>query len=84
MTDITPIIGCDYIRSNGRIDDKAGMFGVLDESFTKVKTGNIIPAHNNTKCACRRTKHCNMDCPSAVYGLMVSGRISFQNKGKTM
>lgn len=84
MTDITPIIGCDYIRSNGSIDEKAGMFGVLDESFTKVKTGNIVPAFNNTRCACRKTKYCTVNCASAVSGIMVSGRISFQTKGKMM
>ena len=84
MTDIIPIQGCDYIRSNGQIDEKSGIFGVLEEGFKKVKTGNIVPAHNNTKCAFRRTKHCNSDCKSAVYGLMVSGRISFRQNGKTM
>lgn len=84
MTDIIPIIGCDYIRSNGSIDEKAGIFGVLNEAFTKVKTGNIVPAFNNTRCACRKTKYCSVNCPSAVSGIMVGGRISFRNKGKTM
>ncbi len=78
------VIGCDYIRNNGSIDETFGMFGVLDEAFTKVKTGNIVPAHNNTRCAYRRTKLCNMDCKSAVYGIQCGGKISFRNKGKTM
>ena len=84
MTDITPILGCDYIRSNGQIDEHSGIFGVLDENFRKVKTGNIVPAFNNTRCACRKTKFCSVECKSAVTGFMVGGKISFRNIGKRM
>jgi len=82
--DIISIIGCDYIRTTGQIDENFGMFAPLDEAFTLISPGRIIPAHNNTKCACRRTKYCSVDCKSAVSGVMVNGHISYANKGRKM
>jgi len=78
------IIGCDCIRSNGNINQTAGIFGVLDEGFRRVKTGNIVPAINNTRCACRGKSQCSVNCPSAVSGWVVGGRVSFKNVGKRM
>lgn len=77
MIDIIPIQGCDYIRSNGHIDEKAGIFGVLDEAFTKVKTGNIVPAINNTRCIYRKTQYCPT-CHSSVQGFQASGMTTFR------
>ena len=84
MSDIISIIGCDYIRTTGHIDPTFGIFGVLKEGFKLISPGRIIPALNNVKCACRRTKHCNVDCPSAVNGIMINGHISYTRKGRMM
>ncbi len=84
MANLNIVLGCDYIRSTGHIDETKGMFGVLNEGFTRIKTGNIVPAFNNTRCACRKTTHCSMECSSAVYGIQCGGKISFRSKGKSM
>ena len=84
INNIIQIIGCDYIRTTGSIDENFGMFGVLDEGFKRISPGRIIPAHNNTKCACRRTKYCSVDCKSAVSGVVVNGHISYANKSRLM
>ena len=84
MSDIISIIGCDYIRTTGNIDETFDMFGVLDEGFKRISPGRIIPALNNTRCACRRTKHCNVNCPSAVSGIMINGHINYAKKRKLM
>jgi hypothetical protein len=84
MINVTPVLGCDYNRSTGHIDENAGSFAPLTEGFRRVKTGNIVPAINNTRCACRGSKHCSVNCPSAVSGYSCGGRISFHNVGKRM
>ena len=84
INNIIQIIGCDYIRTTGQIDEHFGMFAPLDEAFTRISPGRIIPANNNTKCACRKTKYCSVDCKSAVSGVMVNGHISYTRKGRRM
>jgi len=82
--DIISIIGCDYIRTTGQIDEHAGIFAPLDEGFVRISPGRIIPSHNNTRCACRKTTYCSVDCSSASSGVMINGHMSYRNKGITM
>lgn len=77
-------LGCDKILENGHIDVDEGIFGVLDEKLIRIKSGNIIPASENTSCKCRRTPRCNIDCPSSVYGIVAGGKISYRNTNKRM
>jgi hypothetical protein len=84
INNIIQIIGCDHIRTTGQIDETFGMFAPLDEAFKRISPGHIIPALNNTKCACRRTKYCSVECSSAVSGVMVNGHISYSKKGRLM
>jgi len=65
-------LGCDRVLGNGHIDIDKGIFGILDEKLTQVKTGHIIPAKENTSCKCRRTAKCNIDCKNAIHTI-VSG-----------
>lgn len=84
MINITPVLGCDYLRDNGHIDETAGIFGVLVEKFRQLKSGNIIPVCNNTQCAGRATKQCNVNCENAVSGWLVGGKISWRKYWKRM
>lgn len=77
-------LGCNNVLNDGHINSNGGIFGVLDESFRRVKTGNIIPAKDNTSCKCRRTKKCNMDCKYSIYGIKSGCKISYRQVGKRM
>ncbi len=76
------ILGC--LHSNGHIDPSAGIFGVLTERYRKLIRHNPIPARSNTECIHRRTAQCNQDCSRSVYGIMVTGKISWRKIGATI
>lgn len=77
-------LGCDRILEEGHIDIDAGIFGVLEEKLTRIKTGEIIPARINTSCKCRLTSKCNIDCTNAVHCIVAGGKVSYRKIGKRM
>lgn len=78
-------LGCNYLKDNGHIDETFGIFGVLEEAFTPVLRGIILPAKNNTECRMTRgTKICDVNCYKAVTVYQVGSKWSPQNKGKMM
>lgn len=74
-------LGCCK-TTTGHVDPKAGMFGVLEERFRRVKLGRIVPARDNTDCAHRRTAQCNVMCPKARTGYQIGHKVSYQRKGR--
>jgi len=76
-------LGCNKV-TNGHIDTKVGIFGVLDERFRKILLGKTIPARENTDCAHRRSAQCNVDCLRARTGYQSDWKVSWQQKGRRM
>lgn len=72
------ILGCTH--TNGHVDFKAGIFGILEERVRKLLRSEPIPARENTDCPHRRGAQCNQDCPKAVYGIL-SGKLSWRKEG---
>jgi hypothetical protein len=77
-------LGCSNVLNDGHVDSSSGIFGVLEEKIRRVKTGNIIPAKDNTSCKCRRTARCNSDCQHSVYGIKSGFKISYRQEGKRL
>ena len=76
------VLGCKHAPSH--INPFAGIFGVLEERLKKLERVEPIPARESVACPHRRTAQCNQDCPKAVYGIMSTGKISWQNIGATL
>ncbi len=77
-------LGCSNILTEGHIDSSGGVFGVLDESFRRVRIEYIMPAKDNTSCKCRRTSRCNIDCKYSIYGIKSGFKISYRNTENRM
>jgi hypothetical protein len=77
-------LGCNKVLSEGNIDSKEGIFGILEEKIIPVITGRTIPAKDNTSCRHRRTPRCNSDCKHSVYGIKSGHKISYRNINKRM
>lgn len=80
VSEMQIVLGCDR---GGHINPAAGIFGILEEKFRKIKR-NPIPARSNTSCACRRTSKCKQDCIHAVYGIRAGFKISWRIPGLTL